>query len=189
MIVGGKLGARIDATSFPDTLPKELTSGLTNRLYARVTLADIRGEIDQRNVEVAIRYDLWDQKFSVTATTYGAESESRSVANLAELNSMLNALPLPGLFDLTKLPAARDLTLRVDLLLNPIDREKMRMIRKWVAQNSTPDAGPEKGISTSNTLFNQIFEQYARGSDLAAVWRTQATSEPFRMDSLQNETR
>ena len=67
----GKLGARVDALSYPATLPKELTSGLTNRLYARVSLADARATVGQKVVEIAIRYDLWDQKFSVVSTMDG----------------------------------------------------------------------------------------------------------------------
>ena len=78
-----------------------------------------------------------------------------------------------------------DLTLRVEVLLNPIDREKMQMIRKWVAQNSTPEVAGRQGISVSNAIFNRIFEQYADGSDVAAVWRTAVQSARFRVDSLR----
>jgi hypothetical protein len=53
------------------------------------------------------------------------------------------------------------------------------MIRKWVAENSTP-VNADQGIATSNTVFNRIFEQYADGSDLAAVWRVELKSPPFR---------
>jgi hypothetical protein len=63
------------------------------------------------------------------------------------------------------------------------------MIRKWVAENSTPDVGADQGISTSNTIFNRIFEQYADGSDVAAEWRVDVTSPPFRPRSLTHEGR
>jgi hypothetical protein len=61
----------------------------------------------------------------------------------------------------------------------------MRMIRKWVAQNSTPVVGGDQGISLSNALFNRIFEQYAEGSDVAAAWRVELASAPFRLDRLK----
>jgi hypothetical protein len=187
--VDGKLGARIDAIAFPATLPKELNSGLTNRIFARVSLLDAQVTVDQRAVEIAIRYDLWDQKFSVVNTMNGAIVESRQLASVAEVNALLGALPLPKLFDAASLPNARELVLRVEVLLNPIDREKMRMIRKWVAQSSTPEVGGGQGVSMSNSIFNRIFEQYADGSDIAAVWREAAESPPFRLDSLANERR
>lgn len=188
-VAEGKLGARIDAIAFPETLPKELTSGLTNRLYARVTLLDAQQTLDQRAVEIAIRYDLWDQVFTVVSTMNAATVESRSVTSLAEITALLGALPLPKLFDAAALPAARDLTLRVEVLLNPIDREKMSMIRKWVAQNTTPELGADRSFSTSNAIFNRIFEQYSQGSDIAAMWRVDVTSKPFRLDSLMHERR
>jgi hypothetical protein len=182
----GKLGVRVDALVFPVTLSKELTSGLTNRFYARVSLADARAVLGERVVEFSIRYDLWDQTFSVVSTTDGSIAESRTLANLVEVNALLAALPLSRLFEVSTLPAT-DLTVRVEVLLNPIDREKMRMIRKWVAQNSTPEAAGGPGITVSNAIFNRIFEQYGDGSNVAAAWRTAVDSQPFRVDSLKNE--
>ena len=187
-LIDGKLGARIDAISYPSSLPKELISGLTNRLYARVTLMDALEIVGQRSVEIAIRYDLWDQKYSVVSALDGAIVESRSVATSAEMNELLGALPLPGLFDLSTL-SAHSLVLRVDVLLNPIDREKMRMIRKWVTENSTPAIGGDAGISASNAIFNRIFEQYADGSGLAAAWRVDVVSRPFQLEVPANERR
>jgi hypothetical protein len=185
----GKLGARLDALAFPASLPKELTSGLTNRLYARVSLMDAQEVAAQRTVEIAIRYDLWDEKYSVVSTMDGAIADSRNLAGVAEMNALLRALPLPKLFDISTIPAARRLVLSVDLLLNPIDREKMRMIRKWVAQNSTPELGGGPGVSMSNAIFNRIFDQYADGSTEAASWRVSLTSAPFTVENLPHEGR
>lgn len=186
-LLDGKLRARVDALAYPASLQKELTSGLTNRLYSRVTLADAGAVLAQKVVETAIRYDLWDQNFAVVTTLDGVALETRDVASLADVTALLAALPLPALFDAATVPTARDLTLRVEVLLNPIDREKMRMIRKWVAQNSTPQAGGDQGVSISNSIFNRIFEQYADGSDVAAAWQTTVTSGAFRIDMLKHE--
>lgn len=184
----GKLGVRVDGLVFPATLPKELTSGLTNRLYARVALNGAGAILGKRIVEYSIRYDLWDQTFSVISATDGSIAESRTLASLADVEALLASLPLSRLFEGSTLPVT-DLTLRVEVLLNPIDREKMRMIRKWVAQNSTPEAAGGPGITVSNTIFNRIFEQYADGSDVAAAWRVTLESRPFRLDALKNEGR
>jgi hypothetical protein len=105
-LADGRLGARVDALAYPATLQKELTSGLTNRLYARVTLADARAELGRRIVEIAIRYDLWDQRFSVVSALDGANGDSRTLATRAELGTLLGALPLPRLFDAATLPGA-----------------------------------------------------------------------------------
>ena len=187
-LVDGRLGARVDALSFPAAMPKQLTSGLTNRLYAQVSLSDARTTLGKKVIEISIRYDLWEQTFSVVSTTDGAPEDSRTLASLAEVNALLAALPLPRLFEVSTLPVT-ELTLRVEVLLNPIDREKMQMVRKWVAQNSTPEAAGGPGITVSSAIFNRIFEQYADGSEVAAAWRTTIASRPFRIDNLKNERR
>ena len=182
----GELGVRIDALAYPPTLARELESGLTNRLYLRVTALDGPAKLEVRTAEIAIRYDLWEQTFIVTRTVDQAPVESLTIATVAEMNSWLASLQVPRLFAARMLPANRDLTLHAELLLNPIGREKLRMIRKWVAENSTP-VNADQGISTANTVFNRIFEQYADGSDLAAVWRVELTSPPFKPATLTNE--
>lgn len=180
----GQLEARLIAIEFPPTLSKELASGLTTRLYARVSLLDGFTPTRQRAVEIAIRYDLWDQKFLAVSSMEGVEIESRNLASIEEVQALLRSLPLPRLFDTAGLPGAREFTLRVEVLLNPIEREKMQKIRKWVARNSAP-AAVDSGVSMSSALFNRIFEQYADGSNVAAAWRTELSSAAFRIDALK----
>ena len=166
----GVVGVRIDALAYPESLPRELESGLTNRLYLRVTALDGATSLQVSTVEIAIRYDLWEQTFIVNRTVNTAPAETLRLAGTTEMNAFLQSLHVPGIFANRTLPPNRQLTLRAELLLNPIGQEKLRMIRKWVAENSAPER-VDQGISTSNTVFNRIFEQYADGSDLAAVWR------------------
>lgn len=180
----GKLGVRVIAVVYPANLSKDLVSGLTNRLYARISLLESGKVLEQRAVEIALRYDLWDEKFSLVSTMNETVVESRTLANIAEAESMLAALSLPALFDIGRLTDKRDYLLRVELLLNPIDREKMRAIRKWVSQNTSPSVAGDQ-MSASNAVFNRIFEQYA-DSDLAAAWRV-ALEEAFRVESVTHE--
>src|SRR5688572_13301743 len=188
-ISNGEIGVRIDALPFPATFSRELASGLTNRLYVRVSVLDGQAVVQLRTVEITIRYDLWEEKFTVTRTTEHALAETLQLATTAELNAFLASLRIPRLFVASSLPGNRELKIRSEFLLNPIGREKMRMIRKWVAENSTPDIGADQGISSSNTIFNRIFEQYADGSDVAAEWRVDLISPSFRPATLVNEAR
>jgi hypothetical protein len=184
---GGDVGVRIDALAYPESLPRELESGLTNRLYLRVTALDGATSLQVSTVEIAIRYDLWEQTFIVNRTVNTAPAETLRLAGTIEMSAFLQSLHVPGIFASRTLPPNGQLTLRAELLLNPIEKEKLRMIRKWVAENSAPNV--DQGISTSNTVFNRIFEQYADGSDLAAVWRVDLVSPPFRPAPQANERR
>jgi hypothetical protein len=185
-IANDMLSARIVALDYPQPLQKQLTSGLTNRLYVRASLMDAQSVLARKSIEVSIRYDLWDEKFSVVTTLEGAPVETRVLSSLADVNAALSELALPRLFSTRGLPASKDLLLRVEVLLNPIDRERMRMVQKWVAQNSTPQIGGDVGTDVSSAVFNRIFEQYADGADIAAAWRTEVSSPPFRIDALRS---
>lgn len=188
-LVDARLAVSVDSLAYPPTLGTELTSGLTNRLYSRVTLAQGEKVLGQKVVQTAIRFDLWDQRFSLITSIDDAVVETHDFPDLADVISRLAALQLPPLFDTAALARDQPMTLRVEVLLNPIDREKMRMVRRWVAQNSAPSVGGNPGVSISNGLFNRIFEQYADGSDVAAAWRVTVVSAAFRIDALKHESR
>lgn len=188
----GKLSVLIESTDWPATLRKDLTSGLTNRILIRVSLERGMDIVQRRAVEIVIRYDLWDERFTMNATLDGVAADTRTVANTEEMLASLRKLQLPRLFAPTALAASQPHTLTTEILLNPVDRERMEMIRKWVAQNSIASAdigGPNSGGGLAVTLFNRIFEQYAKGADIAAIWQETSTSRSFRFEELLDESR
>lgn len=188
----GQLSVVIEATQWPDTLRKDLTSGLTNRILIRVSLARDSEIVQQRAVEIAIRYDLWDERFTMNVTLDGVAAEARTIQNAEDMQAALRKLRLPHLFAINGAAATQALTVTTEILLNPVDRERMEMIRKWVAENSIASAdigGPNSGGGLAVTLFNRIFEQYAKGADIAAIWQETSTSQPFRLEELIDESR
>jgi hypothetical protein len=190
-----RLGVVITALPLPETLPRELTSGLTNRLLVRVTLLSESRTVAQRAVEIAVKYDLWDENFAVTTRVDGTVVQERTLGNMSAVLAMLAKLRLAGLFGTAELAADPPLVVRADALLNPIDRERLDQIRKWVAENTTPTP-PTRGASgasapsanaASNAIFNRIFEQYAGGAGLAATWNQSVSSRPFRPEDLARD--
>ena len=111
---GGEIGMRIDALVYPESLPRELESGLTNRLYLRVTVLDGETTLQVSTVELAIRYDLWDQAFTVTRTVNTAPAETVTLASTSDMNAFLQSLHVPRIFSARMLPPTRPLTLRAD---------------------------------------------------------------------------
>ena len=194
-IKGVELGVVIKGTAYPSTLSKDLSSGLTNRILLRVALLDQTQSLDQKAVEIAIKYDLWDETFAMTISIDSEVVHSHTYSNIQDVRSVLTNTKLPSLFKVDDLRANKELTVKVDVLLNPLDRERMERIRKWVAQNSTytpldpTSVGSARpaGSSTSNQIFNKIFEQYTTGTDVAAVWKETITSKPFRLADVPRE--
>jgi hypothetical protein len=183
---GGELDVRLVALQYPTNLASELTTGLTNRILARLSVRDGATILQRRTAAVAIRYDLWDQSFRVSLEIEGKTS-TRQLPDLDALKEFLGALELPKAFPTASLPNERDLIVSAELLLNPIDREKLGMIRKWVAENSTPQAGGESATAGNSELFGRIFEQYADGSQFATTWRVTVSSRPFRLNAPTHE--
>jgi len=181
-IADRKIGARVQALAFPESLRKDLRSGLTNRLLLRASLLQGEQPRGMATVEIALKYDLWDERFQTELTINGAAATAPSVQTVEAAVSWMSDLRLPGLFDI---PAGGGtFTLQVEALLNPIEHERLERIREWVKENSryVPLDGtarsttPEEG---SNAIFNRIFDQYAAGDDLAAQWRREVVSAPF----------
>jgi hypothetical protein len=194
-IKGAELGIVVKGTLYPSTLSKDLSSGLTNRILIRVALLDQTQSLDQRAVEIAIKYDLWDETFAMSIAVDSAVIDSHRYSNIQEVRAVLAHTRLPALFKVNDLRSNKELIVKAEVLLNPLDRERMEKIRKWVAQNSTytpldpTSVGSARpaGSSTSNQIFNKIFEQYTVDTDVAAVWKETITSRPFRLIDVPRE--
>jgi hypothetical protein len=195
----GQLGVTVLDLPFPPSINKDLMSGLTNRLLLRVALLDGTQIVVSKDVELAILYDLWEENFKMTVTISRTVVRTEVFAHEADILSFLKNARLSNLFGMTQLAGKRGLVVRADALLNPIDRERMEKLKKWVAENSTvaplsrPPIAPNDGsldqapsTTPSNVLFNRIFSQYTDGTDLAAAWRVLVVSMPFNPEDLTN---
>lgn len=189
------LGAVVSDVRFPDSLRKDLTSGLTNRILIRAVLSSGGSVVRQQTVEVTIRYDLWEETFATRTVVDDVVVEVSRKRALDDVIALLQRLHLPRLFQSAGLNGNTRYVVRADMLLNPIDRERMKQIRKWVRENSDdtplgPDAVGARTTSTMSTeIFNKLFEQYASGADLAAAWRDSAVSAPFTLTTLGADKR
>jgi hypothetical protein len=180
MIRDRHIGARIRGLALPDSLRKDLRSGLTNRLLLRISLLEGGQTLASANVEIALKYDLWDERFRSQLTVNGTPLSAPELRTVEDAWKWLVDLRLMPLFDPPATTAA--VTMRAEVLLNPIERERMDQIREWVKQNSryVPlEGAPSAASDSSNSIFNRIFERYATNPDTAAQWREEVKSAPF----------
>lgn len=179
------IGARVRGLALPESLRKDLRSGLTNRLLLRVALLEGEQARGSANVEIALKYDLWDERFHSQLTVNGTALGAPDLRTVDEAWNWLSDLNLMPLFDLPSGSAA--LTLRAEVLLNPIERERMDQIRDWVKENSryVPLEGAPSVASdpTPDSIFNRIFERYASDHETAAQWRELVISTPFNVSA------
>jgi hypothetical protein len=191
-IAGNRVGIEISGLQLPALLATELKSGLTNRLLLRVALLANAQRHREHAVEIAAKYDLWDERFVVTISVDGKTTLSRTEADSAAMLQFFNNPRVPGVFTAGDLPDVGELQLQVDALLNPIDRERMEQMRRWVAENSAYTTqsglgGPARPSTAPivNALFNRIFEQFSAGEDLAGAWHQSLASHTFQRRNLE----
>jgi hypothetical protein len=189
-----RVGVAIEKMRAPPTLRKDLVSGLTNRVLIKIDLLHNGQSLNRKVVEVSIRYDLWEETFGVDTRIDNAVVSSRTYRQLDEVVSVLSNLKLPALF--APAPGAQ-LVLTAEVLFNPVDKERMDEIRKWVTENSAPALPDPTNVrpglsspppaSNSRALFNKLFEQYAAGASVAAAWKDSGTSNRFTLSELPAE--
>lgn len=179
------IGTRLRGLALPESLRKDLRSGLTIRLLLRVTLLEGTREQASANVGIALKYDLWDERFRGELTINEVAQSVPELRNVEEAWAWLSDLRFVAVFE--RPPTAAPLSMKAEVLLNPIERERMEKIREWVKENSrfvpleeVPGAASE---SASNSIFNRIFERYTADQELAAQWRQNVTSAPFNVSA------
>jgi hypothetical protein len=199
LVNGNRVGILIHGLSLPASLNKDLKSGLTNRILIRVTLLADSRVVDRKAVEVDVTYDLWDENFRLTVNLDHKVVHTEVIATIGAVLATVSSPSLPDVFVVSAATREASYTLKGEILLNPIEREKLDKLRKWVEENNSnatatgsglPDptglTAPLPTTSASDPLFNRLFEQYARGDDIAAFWHMTLVSSAFTIPGSQH---
>jgi hypothetical protein len=170
----------------PQSLRKDLLSGIQNKLLIRITARSGEEVLTSTDVTIDVKYDLWDETFTMR-TSRASQLQAEAMLNTVDaVMGQLDPLVLANLFPTASLPQTELMTLQADVLMNPVEREKIERLRQWVAANSAPRSaagGTTSATLTSkpNDLFNSIFEQYVRGAEIVAPWSVTVISKPFSL--------
>lgn len=186
------LGMLVTDIKLPSTLRKDLVSGLGNHILVRVILTQDSRELARTAFDINVTYDLWEETFSMQTTGAALTIPPHIFRNLDEAVAALSRLTLGGLFKPDPAWESAPLVANVELLFNPIEREQMDELRKWVTDNSGPAHSkvgrdvslPVEVPSESRAWFNRIFSQYSAGAGVAAASRDHGSSAAFRLKDL-----
>lgn len=192
---GNALSVVLQGLAYPPTLGRDLKSGLTTHILIHLEVLDSARTTAQRDIDVAVRYDLWDENFPLTETASGVVLRSQDFATLEQVMAFLDNLTIAQALTANRLIPGRAYTLRAQVLLNPIERERMERLKQWVAENSGSErpessastaplgrgAGAPPAIAPPDSVFNRIFQQYASGVATSAVWHQTVVCPPFTL--------
>lgn len=192
-----RLGVGVTHVRLPPTLHKDLSSGLTNKVLIRVGLSQDARPLALKLVEIVVRYDLWEETFSMDTRVDDVIVDSKTYRQMDDVVAALGSLRLAGLFVPSQTVQGTQLAITAELLFNPVQKERMDEIRRWVAENSgaalpdptsvRPGLAAPAPASDSRALFNKIFQQYAAGASIAAAWKDAGASKPFKVEELRDE--
>jgi hypothetical protein len=198
-IGGDAAGLRtvISGVIFPSRLPQDLKSGLTSNILIHLELLRDAQVEAQADVLVAVRYDLWDEVYSVTETTGTFKVYREAFGSVDQVMTFLSRILIPDVFGVAKRPATASYRLRAQILLNPIDKERLDNLKKWVAENAGavgslnagapgelgPGVTAPAGAPAPNSLFSRIFRGYS-GVGPAATWLETVESKPFTVKEI-----
>jgi hypothetical protein len=191
---GKSVGLTISEISYPESLTKDLKSGFTTKFIIQATI-DCGSILSiKKFIEIGIKYDLWAETFLVALQIDAGKPIHTTYSSLNDVVALLKELKLRELFPVDRLSTCKDMTSKVDILLNPIAKEKAEKIKRWVTENSisTPQVNGLGNTSytdapRSSRIFNEIFEQYSNGASIAAIWKLNLSTKPFILSELPHE--
>jgi hypothetical protein len=189
------IGVTLTSLKMPETFAKDLMSGLTNRILLRINVKLDDKIVAERFVEIGIKYDLWDEQFRLNAHGGTPLTLARSFNGRSELMSFLSSIRIVDLIEAQRVTVTTPLVFEAAVLFNPIEKERMEKIQKWVAQNSTSTTMSTNadgsmrivGGIRQNAVFNKIFEEFTMGASVVAASKDFATSKPIRLSELPRE--
>lgn len=190
----------VSGVAFPAALPTDLKSGLTNNILIRLELLRDSHVEAHTDVLLAVRYDLWEEVFSVTETAGSSTVFREEFGTIDKVMDFLSRVSLPDVLGLDKRPATEIYRLRARIMLNPIDKERLDNLKRWVAENAGSvgsvdtgapgELGPgltaPAGAPRPNSLFSRIFQGYS-GTGPAATWLETVESGPFTVKELSHD--
>lgn len=190
---GEHVSVELKHLKLPRKLNKELSSGLTTRMLFQLSLQQGGDVLSAKTYRLSVLYDLWEETFHVEELT-GSSSRTWLLNSKKEVLELLGSPQFDKVFSTSGLRSDKKLNVKAQVLLNPVGRQKMEEIQKWVQKNTVLNpinpttgravrANPRRG----DTIFNAIFEQFARGHSVASDWKASATSKPFQILELKNE--
>lgn len=184
------LGIQLIDLQLPDSIRKDLKSGLTNKFLFIFRIQSQGSEEIVIPIELSIKYDLWDETYSMTIVA-NSKTKTSFIPKIEDVLSQISNFRWPDLMDFSKWPKNAKMKIQGSIILNPIEKERMEQIKKWVLQNSSissSGSGSNEGGFVSgirhHKIFDKIFEEKTSGSKFATQWVSNMEATSYSLEDL-----
>ncbi len=183
------LGVKLNLEGIPfEVLKKDFASGLTTNILIQANISTNKGS-DVSNVIVGVFYDLWDEIYNVKISAMYF-NDVVIFGKITDLNNYIKYLKIKKLYPMSKLYKDGHCRINIRVEINPIQKEKMALIQKWISSNSITTMSGDSGIKITslgmhfNELFNKIFNQYTSKAD--ALFKAEFQSDSYKISEIKN---
>lgn len=187
------LGVTLQDLQYPTHFEKNLRSGLTHRFQfnIRTDLPFLSETVRTIN----IKYDLWSEKYQIAIEEHPSKQFVENV-NLEKLNLILKRIQFKNLLPAKQLSDTVTFSMNIQIRLNPIEKERIKAIQKWIVENSTTqplsfssDTSIPKLMlpAKKKTLFSWIFNQNTEKMSEASEWQITTPSISIHRESIPHE--
>ncbi|MGH1468643.1 MAG: hypothetical protein ACRBBP_07165 [Bdellovibrionales bacterium] len=143
------------------TLNKAFKSGLKTELLYTISVVSGKKELLLERGLINVRYDLWDEVFEVSKS----KGKAFKFKNLSEVYNHIENRSIKISAENSLAFSAEAIKLKTVFLLNPINKEKSKKIKEWIAEKNVGKSSVGRGIDagSSGTIFTGIVNRVVMG--------------------------
>ena len=177
----GAKAIRLFDINYPTEFAEDLNSGLKTviLIQANVYVTDNAEKPVSVESSINVQFDLWDEVFIFEQSN----NSNKTVIKITEKDILLEMLRVieVSLPEAEIYTEARIFRLTVVIYINPISRERIELIRNFIAENTVPGELVRESSSDKTevkaSLFNMIFNEYIKENETSSIWSETATLE------------
>lgn len=162
------------AKLFDQAAYEQLSSGFPSTIQIG-TFVYPRGKSDPIAAAVEIRtvvYDLWDEQYVIRVEGQGGK-RTRKVKYRAEALKILTAIEDFAIAKLVDIPAESIFYLGITVQLNPVSKETLAEVRRWISQ------GTGGGLDRGGVFFGSFVSVFVNPKIAEADRVLRIRSQPF----------
>ncbi len=197
------LTVRVSEINYPkNIIENELNSGLPNNFNVIFSVKNNKEIRFVKNINYQVTFDLWDEVYIIQTTLDNKTTLEEIVDEKSLVIDFINNITFENIGMLAELQQDQGYQLTAQVLVNPVNTERIEKIRRWIAKSQgfselsehnqhtrSPRAISKASVGSSASitdtgiggsarprfqkLFDQIMEQYMELNETPALWKSE----------------
>jgi hypothetical protein len=173
MLPPGGIGKLFDPTAY-----EALSTGIPSTVVIRIQIApqDSDTPVAEQLIQRSVVYDVWDEIYTLRLDQPGARNKTIKVKFRAEALKQLTAIDDLPVAPLGVLPVDQVFVLKMVVELNPVSRETLAEVRRWLSQGN--GGGLDRGGAFFGSFVSVFYNPKIADADRVLRIRSQPFYRP-----------